>query len=204
MLAHTTATDFGKELFPQAIQRHRVQTHLFDDYWEDIGTIGAFHRANLDLTTDDPPFDFLAGDRHIFTRGRYLPCSRVADATIRRSLIADGCTIGRGAVIEDSVIGVRAQIGDHVTIRESYIMGSDSYEILKEETASASFRPRIGIGTGSVVERAIIDKNPRIGCNVRIVNQAGTVEAPESDYCVIQDGVVVVPKYTVIPDGTVI
>jgi glucose-1-phosphate adenylyltransferase len=204
MLEHTTATDFGKELFPQAIHKHRVQTHLFDGYWEDIGTIGAFHKANLDLTRDNPPFDFLSGNKHIFTRARYLPCSRVADATIHRSLIADGCTIGRGAVIENSVIGVRAQIGDNVTIRDSYIMGADSYEVIKEEIGAVAIRPRIGIGSGSVIERAIIDKNARIGRNVRIVNQAGVIEAPETPYCVIQDQVVVVPKFTVIPDGTVI
>jgi glucose-1-phosphate adenylyltransferase len=204
MLAHTTATDFGKEMFPQAIHRHRVQTHLFDGYWEDIGTIGAFHKANLDLTSDNPPFNFLAGEKHIFTRGRYLPCSRVADATIRRSLIADGCTIGRGAVIENSVIGVRAQIGDDVTIRDCYIMGGDSYEIVRENASGAPECPRIGIGAGSIIERAIIDKNARIGRNVRITNQAGVIEADETPYCVIQDGVVVVPKFTVIPDGTVI
>jgi glucose-1-phosphate adenylyltransferase len=99
MLAAGDATDFGKEVFPQAIQSHRVQAHLFDGYWEDIGTVGAFHKANIDLTLDEPAFDFTFGDHPIFTRPRYLPCSKISGATITNSLIADGCTIGRGAVI---------------------------------------------------------------------------------------------------------
>ena len=132
LLAEGTSTDFGKEIFPQAIAGHRVQAHLFDGYWEDIGTVGAFHKANIDLTQDDPPFDFNSGDHPIFTRPRYLPCSRLAGATVTDSLIADGCIIGRGSVIENSVIGVRAQIGENVTIRNSYIMGADSYEVPKQ------------------------------------------------------------------------
>ena len=106
LLAGGNATDFGHEIFPQAIANHRVQTHLFDGYWEDIGTIGAFHQANIDLTRDDPPFDFTYGDHPIFTRPRYLPCSRIAGATVTNSLISDGCVIGRGSIIENSVIGV--------------------------------------------------------------------------------------------------
>ncbi len=106
LLAGGNATDFGHEIFPQAIANHRVQTHLFDGYWEDIGTIGAFHQANIDLTRDDPPFDFTFGDHPIFTRPRYLPCSRIAGATVTNSLISDGCVIGRGSMIENSVIGV--------------------------------------------------------------------------------------------------
>ncbi len=128
MLASGNATDFGKEMFPQVIAEHRVQAHLFDGYWEDIGTIGAFHKANIDLTLEKPPFDFTFGDHPIFTRPRYLPCSRLSEVKIKNSLISDGCIIGRGSVIENSVIGVRAQIGANVTIRNTYIMGADSYE----------------------------------------------------------------------------
>jgi glucose-1-phosphate adenylyltransferase len=204
LLGHGHETDFGKELFPQAIHRHRVQTHLFDGYWEDIGTIGAFHQANIDLTLDDPPFDFLGHDRNVFTRARFLPCSRISGAAIDHSLISDGCFIGRGSRIESSVIGVRAEIGPGVTIRDSYIMGADSYEMLRPAAAEDRGRPAVGIGEGTVIERAIIDKNARIGRNVRIVNAQGLRDAEETKYCVIQDGVVVVPKFTVIPDGTVI
>src|SRR5262249_49144551 len=150
ILASGGATDFGKEVFPQAIDRHRVQTHLFDGYWEDIGTIGAFHKANIDLTKADPPFDFMFGDHPIFTRPRYLPCSRLEGVTVTESLISDGCVIGKGSVIERSVIGVRAQIGENVTIRDCYIMGADGYELAKQIAANArSGRPNIGIGANS-------------------------------------------------------
>lgn len=203
LLAGGNATDFGHEIFPQAIANHRVQTHLFDGYWEDIGTVGAFHKANIDLTRDDPPFNFTFGDNPIFTRPRYLPCSRIMGATVTRSLISDGCVIGRGSVIENSVIGVRAQIGENVTIRNTYIMGNDLYEqprhLLDNVRAG---RPNFGIGVNSVVENAIIDKNARIGRNVQIVNKAGVVELDEAPHYVIRDQIVVIPKYTILPDGT--
>ena len=206
LLAAGDATDFGKEIFPQAIAEHRVQAHLFDGYWEDIGTVGAFHKANIDLTRDDPPFDFTFGDHPIFTRPRYLPCSRLSGATVTDSLISDGCVIGRGSVIENSVIGVRAQIGENVTIRNSYIMGADSYEQPKQlgRRTRGPAGPHIGIGAGSVIENAIIDKNARIGRNVRIVNEAGVVDSEEAPHYVIRDGIVVIPKFTILQDGTVI
>jgi glucose-1-phosphate adenylyltransferase len=205
MLLSGNATDFGRELFPQAIPEHRVQAHLFDGYWEDIGTVGAFHQANIDLTRDEPPFDFTFHDHPIFTRPRYLPCSRVAGATIERSLIADGCVIGRGSVIENSVIGVRAQIGEHVTIRNSYIMGADSYEMSLHLASNRKVnRPDVGIGAGSTVTNAIIDKNARIGRGVRIVNEAGVIDDEEAPHYVIRDRIVVIPKFTILQDGTTI
>jgi glucose-1-phosphate adenylyltransferase len=205
MLAADEATDFGKEMFPRVIAEHRVQAHLFDNYWEDIGTIGAFHKANIDLTLDKPPFDFTFGDHPIFTRPRYLPCSRLSEVTIRNSLISDGCIIGRGSVIENSVIGVRAQIAENVTIRNTYIMGADSYEPPTPRASEArSGRPSIGVGANSVVENAIIDKNARIGRSVRITNEAGIVDSEESLQYVIRDKIVVIPKYTILQDRTVI
>ena len=205
LLASGAATDFGKEVFPQAIAHHRVQTHLFDGYWEDIGTIGAFHQANIDLTKESPPFDFIFHDHAIFTRPRYLPCSRISGATVTNSLIADGAVIGKGSVVENSVIGIRAQIGDNVTIRNTYIMGGDSYELTDNLTSNArAGRPNIGIGSGSFIENAIVDKNARIGRNVCIRNEAGVVEAEDSPHFVIRDKIVVVPKYTILQDGTTI
>ncbi|HEX8203071.1 MAG TPA: sugar phosphate nucleotidyltransferase, partial [Isosphaeraceae bacterium] len=197
------ATDFGRELFPQVIAGHRVQAYLFDGYWEDIGTVGAFHKANIDLTQDNPPFRFSTVDYTVFTRPRYLPCSRLSGATITHSLISDGCTIRAGTVIENSVIGVRAVIGEGVTIRNSYIMGADSFEMTHhgDERARAG-RPALGIGAGTTIENAIVDKNARIGGNVRIANDAHVVDGEETPYGVIRDGIVVVPKFTVIPDGT--
>jgi glucose-1-phosphate adenylyltransferase len=205
LLASGESTDFGKEIFPQSIAAHRVQAHLFDGYWEDIGTVGAFHKANIDLTREDAPFDFTFGDHPIYTRPRYLPCSRLSGVTVVDSLISDGCVIGKGSRIENSVIGVRAQIAENVTIRNSYIMGADSYETPKQIAANArANRPGVGIGAGSVIENAIIDKNARIGRNVRIVNEAGVVDSEELPHCVIRDKIVVVPKFTVLQDGTAI
>ena len=202
LLASGAATDFGHEIFPQAIANHRVQTHLFDGYWEDIGTVGAFHRANIELTSDHPPFDFTYGDHPVFTRPRYLPCTRILGATINHSLIADGCVIGKGSVIENSVIGVRTHIAENVTIRNSYLMGTDVYEQEKHRSDNArAKRPDFGVGENSVIENAIVDKNARIGRNVRIGNSAGIVDSEEAPHYVIRDKIVVIPRHTILQDG---
>ncbi|HZW34026.1 MAG TPA: glucose-1-phosphate adenylyltransferase [Isosphaeraceae bacterium] len=205
LLRSSDATDFGHELLPRAISTHRVQAHLFDGYWEDIGTVGAFHRANIELTRDDPPFDFTSQAGPIFTRPRFLPCSRIIGATIKNSLICDGVVIGRGSVIENSVIGVRSRVGENVTIRETYIMGIDIPEFPHHRAENRRLnRPDIGVGAGSVIERAIIDKNARIGRNVRIINQAGIEDSEEFPSHVIRDGIVVTQKFANLIDGTVI
>ena len=205
LLESSDATDFGHELLPQTIINHRVQAFLFDGYWEDIGTVGAFHQANLDLTRDTPAFDFTFGEQPIYTRARYLPCSRISGATLRNCLICDGCVIGKGSVIENSVIGVRSIIGENSTIRDSYLMGCDFYEQPAEvEENQRLGRPGIGVGAGSVVERAIIDKNARIGRNVKIVNETGIVDSEEMITHVIRDGVTVIPKLSILRDGLVI
>jgi glucose-1-phosphate adenylyltransferase len=205
LLRSSDAADFGHELLPRTIQGHRVQAHLFDGYWEDIGTVGAFHRANIDLTRDDPPFDFASEAGPVFTRQRFLPCSRISGASVKNSLICDGSVIGRGSVIENSVIGVRARIAENVTIRDTYIMGIDVLEHAQHLAENRRLnRPVIGVGAHSVIERAIIDKNARIGRNVRIVNQAGIDHSDEFLTHVIRDGIVVTHKLATLPDGTVI
>lgn len=203
MLTSDNATDFGREVFPAAINKRKVQAHLFDGYWEDIGTVGAFHQANIDLTKPQPPFEFVLEGNPVFTRPRYLPCSRLEKVEITNSLISDGCEIGKGCVIENSIIGVRAIIGENVTIRNSYIMGIDEYETSAEASdALASGLPLKGIGAGSVIENAIIDKNPRIGRNVKILNKAGLIETSvESLTHTISDKIVVVPRNAIIKDG---
>ena len=161
----------------RSIAGHRVQAHLFDGYWEDIGTVGAFHKANIDLTGENPAFDFASEAGPIFTRPRFLACSRIAGATVKNSLICDGCVIGRGSVIENSVIGVRARIADNVTIRDTYIMGIDFLEHSHQWAENSGWAVRrFGVGANSVIERAIIDKNARIGRNVKIINERGTLE----------------------------
>lgn len=202
LLASSTATDFGHELLPQTITQQRVQAHLFDGYWEDIGTIGAFHRANIDLTHDKPAFDFMRGEMPIFTRPRYLASSRIMGATIKNSLICDGCVIGRGAVIENSVIGVRSIIGENVTIRDTYFMGSDYYEQPDDIAENQRLgQPNLGVAAGSVIERAIVDKSARIGPGVRILNETGVVDSEEAPTHLIRDGVVVIPRQTVLREG---
>jgi glucose-1-phosphate adenylyltransferase len=205
LLSTSDATDFGHELLPKAMRNHRVQAHLFDGYWEDIGTVGAFHNANIELTRDDPPFDFSSEEGPIFTRPRFLSCSRILGATVKNSLICDGSVIGRGSVIENSVIGVRTRVGENVTIRDSYIMGIDYLEDPQSLAENQRLgRPAMGVGANSVIERAIIDKNARIGRNVRIVNQIGAENAEETSTHVIRDGVVVTHKMAILSDGTVI
>jgi glucose-1-phosphate adenylyltransferase len=205
-LLQGTTTDFGKEVLPQALRAHRVQAHMFDGYWEDIGTIGAFHKANIDLCHENPPFEFISHNHPIYTRPRYLPCSRTASATIKDSLIADGCIIGRNVVIENSVVGVRSWIADNAVIRNSYVMGSDSYESLaQQEENTRDGRPHIGVGPKAVIENAIVDKNARIGPGVRILNESGIEESPEdAPHYVIRDGIVVIPRFTTLKEGTVI
>jgi len=202
LLASSTATDFGHELLPQTIAQERVQAHLFDGYWEDIGTVGAFHRANIDLTLDKPAFDFMRGEMPIFTRPRYLASSRIMGATIKNSLICDGCVIGRGAVIENSVIGVRSIIGENTTIRDTYFMGADFYEHPEDIAENQRLgRPNVGVAAGSVIERAIIDKSARLGRGVKILNETGVVDSEEAPTHLIRDGVVVVPRQTTLREG---
>jgi glucose-1-phosphate adenylyltransferase len=204
LLQGSEATDFGKEIFPQTINQVRVQSHLFDGYWEDIGTIGAFHQANIDLTLDRPAFDFLDGDKPIYSRARYLAGSRFQGASVDHSVVSDGCRVGRGSTIIDSVIGVRSQINENVTVRESYVMGADFYESDEDRAENARLkRPAYGIGANSVIQKAIIDKNVRIGRNVRLLNEQNVQEA-DTPYVIIRDGIIVVPKWTIIPDGYLI
>lgn len=200
-LDKTPYHDFGKEIFPASVRSKNVQVHLFDGYWEDIGTIKAFYECNLSLVGHNPPFDFADPDAPVYTRARFLPPSKLEGATVTRSLIAEGCEIGQGAVIENSLIGVRCIIGPGVTIRNSYLMGNDYFERecdLKENTAKGI--PPIGIGAGSMIKGAIIDKNARIGRNVWISNERQTVDGEDNDQCVIRDGIPVVVKDAVLPD----
>jgi glucose-1-phosphate adenylyltransferase len=202
LLTKTDYHDFGREIFPAALRTHRVQVHLFDGYWEDIGTIRSFYDANLAMTARDAPFHLVSGHAPIYTRARFLPPSRVDNAQVRGSLISDGCTIEEGAVIENSVIGIRCRIGRNVTIRNSVLMGADFYDTPDQLAASAANgSPPIGIGPGTVIEGAIIDKNCRIGAGVRIVNDHGWETSAETPQAMVADGIIIVPKEAVLPDN---
>ena len=202
VLKKTSYEDFGREVFPAAVRASHVQMHLFDGYWEDIGTIEAFFQANLDLARPDPPFQLASAEAPIYSRARFLPPSLMENAEVNGSLIADGCHIGRGAKIENSIIGLRCIIGENVTIRDSIIMGSDFYETNQQlADCEKGGTPRLGIGAGSVIQRAIIDKNCRVGKNVRIVNEAGIVDSEEYGDVVIRDKIAVVTKDATLQDG---
>ncbi len=201
----TSRLDFGKEVIPGSIHKYHVQAYLFNDYWEDIGTIGAFYKANLDMTSAIPPFNLFDAEAPLLTRSRYLPPSKINNCEIRDSIISDGCIVN-GAKINRSLIGLRSRIGDGAHIDASYIMGADYYQTLEDMLGDREAgRPRIGIGEGAIIRRAIIDKNARVGSNVRLVNEAGIEEAdgPDRSYY-IRDRIIIVPKNGLIPDGTVV
>jgi glucose-1-phosphate adenylyltransferase len=199
LLRGSDYADFGKEVFPLSIRTRKVQTHLFDGYWEDIGTIKAFYDANLALTSKTPPFKFVDADAPIYTHARFLPPTRVDGAHITGSLIADGCEIDEGADIQGSVIGLRYKIGKNANIKDTFLMGADRYEYSNN---GSSDLPPIGVGEGSKIEGAIIDKNCRIGKNVTIRLADKSIEnADFGDKVVVRDGVIVVKKDAVLPDG---
>jgi glucose-1-phosphate adenylyltransferase len=204
MLREESGSDFGKHIIPAAIEKGlRVFAYPFEDYWEDIGTVKAFYEANLALTTPDPPFDFFAPEWPIYTRARYLSGSRILDSSIRRVVVAPGCRINNAAVA-DSVIGLRSIVNPGAHLHRVVMMGADYYETLAQlEENKELGLPHIGVGPGSVIENAILDKNVRIGRNVVIRNHDGN-EDQETDTYVVRDGIVVVPKNVVIPDNTVI
>ena len=205
--SNPSATDFGKEIIPASLARgDRLQSFLFDDYWEDIGTIGAFFEANLALTEQPtPPFSFYDEKFPIYTRPRYLPPSKLQDAQVTESIIGEGSLL-KACSIHKCVLGIRSRVEDEVVLQDTLVMGADYFES-NEERAILRERGGIpmGVGRGTTVKRAILDKNVRIGSNVTIINKDRIEEAdrPELNFY-IRNGIVVVVKNGTIPDGTVI
>jgi glucose-1-phosphate adenylyltransferase len=199
-------TDFGKEIIPDAAKDYNIQAYLFDDYWEDIGTIEAFYHANLALTQQpQPPFSFYDEEAPIYTRPRYLPPTKLLDCHVTESIIGEGCIL-KNCRIQHSVLGVRSRIESGCIIEESLLMGADFYHASVESHGKTS-EDKIGIGIGrdTVIRRAIIDKNACIGHDVKIINKDNVQEADrESQGFYIRSGIVVVLKNAVIPDGTII
>jgi glucose-1-phosphate adenylyltransferase len=198
VLENMSNVDFGKDVIPNAIPELKVFGFDFDGYWEDIGTIRSFYETNLSLARPDPPFNFHDPERPIYTHARFLPGSLVGSCSFNNVLIADGSRVGQSE-ISNSIIGLRSQISDGVTIKDSIIMGADYYD---PEGPSSSGIP-LGIGPLCQIERAIIDKNARLGKGVIIQPFPEGIEV-DHDLWTVRDGVVVVPKSTVLPDGTVI
>jgi glucose-1-phosphate adenylyltransferase len=196
-------TDFGKEIIPAAALTHNVQAFLFDDYWEDIGTIKSFYEANLALTRQpQPPFSFYDEAAPIYTRARYLPPSKMLDCHITEAIIGEGCIL-KECRIHHSVLGIRARVGSGSVVQDSLIMGADVYESQADRTDPN--KVPIGIGRDTTVRKAIVDKNARIGNNVQIINKDNIDEAQREDLgFYIRSGIVVVLKGATIGDGMVI
>jgi glucose-1-phosphate adenylyltransferase len=191
-----TLVDFGSDIIPAEVSNRRVQAHFFKGYWRDIGTIGAFFEAHMDLVEEEPQFTFHDQEWPIYTRPRYLPGARLHRCRFDHALLSDGSRV-EDCELENAIVGLRGEIRKS-TIRNSLIMGIDAHY-----PAPEAGEPPLGVGEGCEISNAIIDKNARIGRNVRICNEAGVDEA-DGDGWAIRDGIVVVAKNAVIPDGTVI
>jgi glucose-1-phosphate adenylyltransferase len=202
LLENNTRTDFGKEIIPQSIADHKVLSYQFEGYWTDIGNIHSFFEANIGLTDDIPEFN-LFERKPIFTRARMLPPSKILGTTLEKTIVADGCII-HASRIERSVIGIRTRIGTGTTIVNTYVMGGDSYQTLKElKESEESQTPIMGIGERCYIKNAIIDKNCFIGNDVRI---NGGTHLNDGDFKThtIKNGIIVIKKMAVIENGTII
>jgi glucose-1-phosphate adenylyltransferase len=187
--------DFGKHIIPASIRDRHVSAFIFKGYWEDIGTIRAFYEANLDLTDVVPEYSFFEPDSPIYTHPRFLPGSKINGATLRQAIISDGCIIS-DAHLERCVVGIRSVIQSGATIRNSIVMGADYFELAQTDPS----QPAMGIGKNCVIDRAIVDKNARIGDGV-VITPEGKSSNLDADNYFIRDGLVVIPKNAVIPAG---
>lgn len=204
LLNDPQATDFGRDVFQKHYQKLNVSAHLFDGYWEDLGTIKSYHQSALDLARDKPAFEFYHPDGPIYTRMRFLPAARIAGATIKDSLISDGCVVHSGTTISQSLLGIRSRLGERCRIIESVIIGADRFETDAERDQNRANRvPNMNVGSDCHIERAILDKDCRLGNNVTI-NYRGKEPNVDGDCFFIRDGIVVIPKGMVVPDGKVI
>ena len=199
ILERDAAKDFGREVIPAALDRYRVHSHLYRGYWADVGTVGSFYDANIQLTRRGAPFTFYDPRRPVYTHPRFLPGSHVSDCTLRDVIIAEGCDVDR-CMVEESVIGIRTTIQPGADIRRSVLLGADFYEA-DDDAPARGDGPRLGIGRDVVLDRVIVDKNARIGDGARLVNEHGVQEADGDGYF-IRSGVIVVPKDGVIKAGT--
>jgi glucose-1-phosphate adenylyltransferase len=202
LLQGNERTDFGKEIIPQSINSHKVLSYQYEGYWTDIGTIPSFFDANLGLTDDIPQFN-LFDKNYIFTRARMLPPSKMSGTHVDKAIIADGCIINASHITR-SIIGIRTRIGLETTIENCYVMGSDNYQTLEQiEESKLSDSPIMGIGDRCTIKNAIIDKNTYIGNDVSI-NCGEKLEDGDYGTHTVQDGIVVVKKRAIIPNGTII
>src|SRR6185312_1385755 len=200
---YVDATDFGKEILPQSLGKYQVVSYQYEGYWTDIGNIYSFFEANLGLTNEIPDFNLFDNNNSIYTRARMLPPAKISGTTLEKTIIAEGCIINASR-IENSVIGIRTRIGTGTTIVSSYLMGVDYYETIEEiELARQHGLPTVGIGHRCYIRNAIVDKNCRIGDDVRI-NGGHHLENADHALYTVKEGVVVIKKGAVLPNGFVI
>jgi len=196
-------TDFGRDIIPSLIKTHKVNSYIYQGYWEDIGTIRAFYDANLDLTELVPKFNFYDSASPMYSQQLTLPASKVNESQIKRAIISEGCIISN-AEVTHSIIGIRSRIEGGVQIRDSIIMGADYFENDEDMAENeAAGRPHIGIGANSCIQGTIVDKNARIGRNV-VIRAEGKTSNTDGQLYHVRDGIVTIPKNTIVPDGTVI
>lgn len=202
LLKENPGMDFGKEIIPESIDSKNVLSYQFDGYWTDIGTISSFFEANIGLTDDIPDFNLF--NETVYTRARMLPPSKISGTTLNNTIVADGCILN-GDKIQRSIIGIRSRIGNGTVIKNTYMMGSDYYEQLEEVLALGNTQapPPVGVGERCYIENAILDKNCRIGNNVRIKGGKHLKDGDYETYAVC-DGIVVVKKEAIIVNGVTI
>ncbi len=201
ILERETTTDFGREIIPAALSRHRVNPYLFRGYWADVGTVDSFYDANIMLTRPDAPFSFYDPRRPVYTHPRFLPGSRISDCSFHQAIVADGCHLDQ-CVVEETVVGIRTSIQPGSQVRRSVLLGADFYEA-EDEAPARGNAPRLGIGRDVELDRVIVDKNARIGDGARLVNRGG-VEHADGEGWFIRNGIIVVPKDAVVPPGTIV
>lgn len=203
LLENLDFEDFGKEVIPSSINLKKVHGYFFDGYWEDIGTIRSFFDVHMDLTQPLPKFNFYDEERPVFTHARFLPGSKILDSRVYNSILCEGSIINRSQIIH-SIIGIRSRIGESSILERTVMMGADFFESKEEIDKNLGIGiPRIGVGDNCEIRNAIIDRNARIGNGARLVNTRGISEETHDNY-VIKDGIIVVPKNAVIPEGTLI
>lgn len=203
LLEKTDFEDFGKEVIPLSLKKKKVYAYLFDGYWEDIGTIRSFFEAHMELTSSLPRFNFYDEEKPIFTHPRFLPGSKILESQVSNSILCEGSIINR-SILSNAIVGIRTRIGENSRIYRTIIMGADFLES-KEELIENELKgiPNVGIGNNCEIENAIIDKNARVGHGVKLLNVRKVQEENGPNYA-IRDGIVVIPKNAVIPNGTVI
>ncbi|WP_136482324.1 glucose-1-phosphate adenylyltransferase [Cognatitamlana onchidii] len=201
LMKNPDTIDFGKEIIPQSIDSHKTLSYQYEGYWTDIGTIDSFFEANLGLTDDIPKFDLYNREKRIYTHARMLPTTKIAGTVLDKAVVSEGCIIS-AAKIEKSVIGIRSRIGKESTVINTYMMGADYYESL-EEIETKKIENLMGIGERCFIKNCILDKNCRIGDDVRIKGGPHLEDSETDTYC-IRDGIVVVKNGATIPKGTII